>query len=168
MIARHWRGADDLVLVEQVGQLTAQSTPVGSELLDAQRLLESRPQPEVHLSRCEAGQGLERVGVEAKLQDVAGLALGTRQFRVDRLVGAVAVLGVVHAHEEVGDAADALMHEGHLVHDVITVLRRVADPLDPLEECLVGVAPGHLVDRATRILKLEQAVALVGGALVDQ
>jgi hypothetical protein len=44
---------------------------------------------------------------------------------------------VVDPAQEVGDAPDALVHERHLEHDVVTVGQHVADTVDPLLERLV-------------------------------
>ncbi len=160
-------GVADLVFVEQRRQLAAETTPVRAELFDSQRLGDARTEPEVHLSRGRARQRLQRVGVEAELQHVTRFALDPRQLGVHRFVRAVAVR-VVDAHQEVGDASDAVVDEWHLVDDVVTLVHRIADARDPLQERLVGIATRHLIHASTSVLQFLQAVALVLRALLDE
>ena len=84
------------------------------------------------------GGRLDRLGVEAQLQHVAGLGLLAGELGVDRLVGERAGVGVVDTAQEVGDAADAVVHERHLEHDVVALGEHVADPVDPVLERLVA------------------------------
>jgi hypothetical protein len=95
------------------------------------------------------GGGLDRLGVEAQLQHVAGLGRVAGELGVDRLPGEPVAVGIVDPAQEVGDAPDALVHERHLEHDVVTVGEHVADPVDPLlERLVVRLVPlGHLEHR---------------------
>ncbi len=80
---------------------------------------------------------------------MAGLGLVAGELRVDRFVGERVTVGVVDASQEVGDAADAVVHEWHLEHDVVAFGEHVADPVDPLLERLAGrlVLLGNLEHR---------------------
>ncbi len=93
----------------------------------------------------------DRLGVEAQLQHVTRLGLLAGEFRVDRFVAERARLPiaatVVDPAQEVGDATDALVHERHLEHHVVTLRQHVADPIDPLLERLAVHTLGHLEDR---------------------
>ena len=77
-----------------------------------------------------AGLRGDRLGVEAQLQHVAGLGGVAGQLGVDRLVDERAV-GQIDPLEEVGDPADAVVHERHLEDDVVTRRQHVTDPADP-------------------------------------
>ncbi len=117
-----------------------------------------------------AGARLDRLGVEAQLQHVAGLGLLAGELGVDRLVGERAGVGVVDPAQEVGDAPDALVHERHLEHDVVTLGQHVADPVDPLLERLAVrlVLLRHLEHRQPLVpIALEHRL-LVFEALVEQ
>ena len=86
----------------------------------------------------------DRLGVEAQLQDVAGLGLVAGELGVDRLVDERAV-GQIDPLEEVGDPPHAVVHERHLEDDVVALGEHVADPGDPRGERLVAAFPlGHL------------------------
>ena len=158
----------DLVFVQQGGELATEPSPVRAELLDAKGLADPGAEPQVHLARDAARQGFEGVRVEAQLEHVSRLALDARQLRVNRLVYAVALVAVVHADQEVRDAANAVVHQRHLVDDVVPVRHRVADSRHPLQEGLVGVASRDLVDTSTSVLEFLQTVALVLGTLFDK
>ena len=94
----------DLVFVQQGGELSPEASPVRSELLDPKRLEDSRSQPEVHVTWGMPRERLEGVGVEAQLQHVSRFALDPGQLRVNRLVRAVPLDGIVDSNQEVGDA----------------------------------------------------------------
>ena len=136
-------------------ELRAKPPPVGAEVVDLQRLDRSRAEPQVHPLGTAPRRGLERVGVEAELQHVAGLRLLPSELRVDGLVGHRTVL-VDDAEEEVGDAADAVVDEGHLVDDVVPLAERVADSGHPRRERLAVVPFRDPEDRqALRLVVLE-------------
>ena len=115
-----------------------------------------------------AGGRLDRLGVEAQLQDVAGLGLLAGELGVDRLVGGRARLGVVDPTQEVGDTPDALVHERHLEDHVVPVGQHVADPVDPLLERLAVHTLGHLEDRQTLGAVAIEHRPLVFETLVEQ
>ena len=92
------------------------------------------------------------VGVEAQLQDVPRLSLGAREFGVDGLVGREVSFVGLHAHEEVRDAADTTVYEGHLKDRVVGAVHWISHAGNPLVEGLVGIPPGHPVDRLALIL----------------
>jgi hypothetical protein len=110
----------------------------------------------------------DRLRVEAQLQDVAGLGLPTGELGVDRLVRGRARLGVVDPSQEVGDAPDALVHERHLEHDVVTRREYAADAVDPLLERLAVHTLGHLEDRQTLGAVAVEHRPLVFETLVEQ
>jgi hypothetical protein len=60
------------------------------------------------------------------------------------------------------------LDKGHLIDHVNASLEGVADSFHPLHERFVGVTPGHLVDRPTLVLKIQETVVLVGGTLGDE
>jgi hypothetical protein len=162
-----FRGDRGLLLVQEHRQLPTQTAPVGAELFDLERLLLARPEPEVHPPRCGAAEGRYRLGVEAQLQHVSRFGLRTRQLGVDRLVGGEPLFGL-DANEEVGDAPDAVVHEGHLVDDVVAPVQHAAHASDPLHEGLVGIATGYLVDGAPGVLQIGETGPLVGRPLLDE
>ncbi len=118
------------VEVQDQLQPGAQPAPVAAHVLHAQRLQvvdRAGPQPQVHAARSLPRRRLQRVGVETQLQHVAGLGLLARELGVDRLDPRHAVL-VDDPDEEVRNASDAVVHQGHLVQHVpVVVGQRVAD-----------------------------------------
>ena len=156
------------VVVQQVAQLAAQPVPVGVELPRDERLDAPRPEPEVHAFGRGTGRGAQGVGVEAELEHVPGLGLGAGELGIERLVGACALGRVVDLDQEVGDAPHAVVHEGHLVDDVVAVVPRGAHPGDPLVEALARVAWRHLVDAPSFGAVVRQTLGLVLGPLVGE
>ena len=71
---------------DQPPQLLAETPPVRLHVDEADRLRPTRSEVEVQASRRCTLDGGQGVGVEAQLQHVAGLGLGSRQLGVDRLV----------------------------------------------------------------------------------
>jgi hypothetical protein len=90
----------------------------------------------VHLCRQRAGERLDRLGVEAQLQNVTGLGLRTSQLGVDRFVAHLPGLLVNYPEHEVGHAADPVVGEGQLVDHVVALGERVTDAVHPLGEAL--------------------------------
>ncbi len=82
------------------------------------------------------------------------LAFGPSEFCVNGLIGAKLVAHALDTNEEVRNTPYALYDKGHLINDVVTLVEGITDTRDPLGKGLVGVAPRHLVDRATLILKV--------------
>ncbi len=146
VVARLGERVDDRRRIDQLRQLTAQAAPVREHVVDADRLDLAGPEGDPHMRRLGTGERGERLGVEAQLQDVSRLRLVAGELGVDRLVGHRTGVGIDGAHEEVGDAADPVVDERHLEHDVVTVGHRIADPLDPRRERLAAllVLRGHL------------------------
>ena len=153
---------------EDVGQLGPQSVPVGRELADRQGLDATRAQPQVHEARPHARRRLDGVGVEAELEHVPRLGLDAGQLGVDRFVGDDAGVGVVDADQEVGDAADPVVDERHLVDHVVPFVEGIAHPFDPGGERLARLSIGDAEDRPALPFVLGQAVGLVLEALVEQ
>ena len=159
---------------EKLRQLAAQATPVGQHVSDPDRLGAARPQLDAHPFGHPSGAGRDRLGVETQLQDVAGLGLVAGELGIDRFVGERAGLcpttGVVDPAQEVGDAPDALVHERHLEHDVMTLGEDVTDPVDPLLERLAPrpVLLGHLEHRKPFGPVAVEHRPLVFEALVEQ
>ena len=156
------------VVVQQLAQVAAQPVPVGMELPRDERLDTPRPEPEVHAFGRGTGRGAQGVGVEAELEHVPGLGLGAGELGIERLVGARALGRVVDLHQEVGDAPHAVVHEGHLVDDVVPVVPRGAHPGDPLVEALARLPWRHLVDAASLGAVMRQTLGLVLGPLVGE
>jgi hypothetical protein len=155
-------------LSEQYGELMTEAAPVGTEVIGGERLHLARPQPEVDLTGSAPGPCLQGVGIEAQLQHVPGLGLGPGQLGVHRFVPAGTGGGVVHADEEVGDAAHAVVHERHLEDHVVAVCERVAHPGHPVGEALGLLLARYLVDRQPPASVGRQALRLVLQALVDE
>ncbi len=116
----------------------------------------------MHRSRHLTREIEDGVSVKAQLEDMARFALGPRQLRVDWLVQRKTLLVIIRSNEKVGNPSNALVHEGHLVNDVVATIHRVANSSHPLLERLVRVTPRYLIDRASLILQICQAVTFVG------
>ena len=132
-------GVVDRRRVDQRGQLLAQAAPVREHVGHAERLDLAGTECDADVRRPGTGERVERLGVEAQLQHMARLGLVAGELGVDRLVGHRTGVGIDGAHEEVGDAADPVVDERHLEHDVVTVGHRVADPRDPRLERLAAL-----------------------------
>ena len=145
--ARLGDGVGGYVVGQQLRELAAQATPVGEHVGGANRLGAAGAELDVHVLGQHAGGRLDRLGVEAQLQHVAGLGLLAGELGVDRFVGERAGVGIVDPAQEVGDAPDALVDERHLEHDVVPLGKHVTDTVDPVLERLVVLAVGHDEDR---------------------
>ena len=131
---------------DQRRKLAAQATPVGDDVVDADGLAPAGAEGDVEVLGPTARLCGDRLGVEAQLQDVAGLGLVAGELGVDRLVDERAV-GQIDPLEEVGDPSHAVVHERHLEHDVVALGEHVTDPGDPRGERLVAPVPvRHLED----------------------
>ena len=146
----------------------AESTPVGSELFDDERLLHTGAEPQMNGPWRTSTERRDRVGVKTQLQYVTWLPLGAGQFGVDRFVEREVLVGLVHAYQEVGDAANALVDEGHLKDDVIVSLQGVADARHPGVKGLARITPRYVIDRLSLVLEVGETIALVLRTLLDE
>jgi hypothetical protein len=122
----------------------------------------------MHVAGHTTRQRLEGVSVETELEHVSRLAFDSCQLRVDWFVRAVDLVMIVNANQKVGDAANPLVDEGHLVDDVMPTLHRVANPGHPLQKRLVGISSRYLVDATSLIFEVLQAITFVLGTFFDK
>ena len=156
-------------IVERCEQPPSHAPPVGVDGGEHDALACARSELEVHTARPDALQGLERVGVEAQLHDVAGLGLGACELRVDRFVGERTEVGRhLDALEEVGDATHPVVHERRLEDDVMPLGQHRACPRRPALERLAVGARGDLDDIASLRAQRVEVGALVIDALVAE
>src|SRR5687767_8921967 len=101
----------------------------------------------MHPLRRIAGERLNGIGIEAELQYVPWLGLDASQLGVNWFMRNCASLHVLHPNDEVGDAADAVVNERHLVENVVVQLERIADPSNPVGKQFVLTPLRHLKDR---------------------
>ena len=168
VLARHGESGH---LVGRVGQhrrqLPPQASPVGPEVVHRQGLHDPRAEPQMHPRRAGPGGRRDGLGVEAQLQDVAGLGRRAGQLGVHRLPADLAVVDV-GAHQEVGDAADAVVLQRHLVEHVGVAVEHRAYPGNPLAERLPGLLARDAQHPPALGLVLGQARRLVLESLVGQ
>ena len=139
--ARHRPRVDVDVGADDPTELLAQAPPVGLDIGEPDRLGVSGAEMEVGVLGRASLDGGEGLGVEAQLQDVAGLGLGAGELGVERLVAEGAERRrLVDADEEVGHATEPVMDQRELVDDVVAGGEDVADSLRPLGERLSGMA----------------------------
>jgi hypothetical protein len=154
--------------IEESGELGPKTVPVRPDVGGPDRLELSGTEPNMEVGRCIAGESLDCVGIEAQLQNVSRLRCGAGELGIDRLPVIDARLGVGHPDQEVGDAAHALVHEGHLVDDVDVGGEQVPHSVDPRLERLASFSIGNVEHGHTHRSELRQTVSLVGVALVDE
>ena len=151
--------------LQRNGQLLTQPSPIRAYIGETDRFDPARPQPDVHALRRDAELSLDRLGIEAQLQDMSRLGLRASQLGVDGFVGELAV-GQVDTQQEVGDATHSLVYERHLVHDVVPAGEYIRRPFDEGRERLglsvpcgdgIHVARCHLV-RGEAFLLVFQAL----------
>ena len=122
----------------------------------------------MHLTRRATGQRFQGVGVEAQLQDVSRLALDPRELRVDRFIRAVPLDGVIDSNQEIGDAPNTFVNEGHLIDDVMALVHGITNAGRPLQKRLIGIASRHLIDASPVVFEFLQAVAFVLRTFFDE
>ncbi len=148
--------------------MATKPSPVGTELFNDERLLNTGTEPKVHQTRSGSAEGPYGVGVKTKLQHVTGLAFGPRELGVNRFVLRVTVDGLFHANEEVRDSSNSLVYERHLEDRVVTVSHGVTHAKNPRVKRFAGIAAGNPVDRLALVLQIREAVVLVGRTFFHQ
>ena len=140
---------------EHLAELDAEAVPIGADILVADDLRVARAERYLQVPGRVPRESGECLGVEAELEDVAGLGLGAGQLGVDWLPADLAGLRIDLPLQEVGHAPHTVVHERHLEEQVDVGLESREDALDPGGEGFVLALVLHPKDRP--------AVRLVAG-----
>lgn len=120
----------------------------------------------MEILRNHPGRSVDRLGVEAELEHVSRLRLGTSELGVDRLVAAGPL--ALDLDDEVGDPPHTLVDERELVEHIVALAQQARAALGPCSEGLPIDLRRHFDDREAVNSVLLETGLFVDETLVDQ